>query len=92
MHRCTEVAQQTAHQTVPKGKGESEMDFGASPAVDGHSAPIPDVIMRMAWFERSSAGELPAAERGLVEGGGGLLDRIREGEGLVYNGEGDYEA
>lgn len=68
------------------------MDFGALPAFDGHSAPIPDVIMRMAWFERSSAGELPAAERGLVESAGALLDRVREAEGLVYNGEGDYEA
>ena len=66
------------------------MEFGARPAYDGQSAPVPDTL-RLAWFERSSAEGNSAAERGLVEGGGGLLDRVREGEGLVYNGEGDYE-
>ena len=66
------------------------MDFGARPVYDGQSAPVPDTL-RLAWFERSSAEGSSVAERGLVEGGGGLLDRVREGEGLVYNGEGDYE-
>ena len=36
-------------------------------------------------------GELDGDLGEVVEGGGGLLDRVREGEGLVYNGEGDYE-
>jgi hypothetical protein len=68
------------------------MEFGARPVYDGQSAPVPEVTLRMAWFERSSAeGSSSVTERGLVEGGGGLLDRVREGEGLVYNGEGDYE-
>lgn len=68
------------------------MDFGAQPVFDGRCAPVPDATLSMAWFERSSAEEQSsAAERGLVEGGCGLLDRVREGEGLVYNGEGDYE-
>lgn len=67
------------------------MEFGARPVHDGQSAPVPDITLRLAWFERSSAEGYSAAERGLVEGGGGLLDRVREGEGLVYNGEGDYE-
>jgi len=26
-----------------------------------------------------------------AEGNGALLDRVREAEGLVYNGDGDYE-
>jgi len=67
------------------------MDFGALPAVDGRSAPVPDPTLNLAWFERSSAEEVSAPERGLVEGNGALLDRVREAEGLVYNGDGDYE-
>lgn len=67
------------------------MDFGALPAFDGRSAPVPDPTLNLAWFERSSAEEAPAPERGLVEGSGALLDRVREAEGLVYNGDGDYE-
>lgn len=66
------------------------MEFGARPMYDGQGAPVPDTL-RLAWFERSSAEGYSATERGLVDGGGGLLDRVREGEGLVYNGEGDYE-
>lgn len=68
------------------------MDFGAQPAVDGQGAPVPEVTLSLAWFERSSVGRSAVPERGLVEGGGGLLDRVREGEGLVYNGEGEYES
>jgi len=67
------------------------MDFGARPAFDGHGAPVPDTTLNLAWFERSSAERRSAGEPGLAEGGG-LLDRIREADGLVYNGEGDYEA
>ena len=68
------------------------MDFGALPAFDGRSAPVPDpATLRLAWFERSSADEVSAPDRGLAEGGGALLDRVREAEGLVYDGDGDYE-
>ena len=69
------------------------MDFGARPAFDGPGAPIPEAMLNLAWFERSSAGESLAGEVKLLDGGvgGGLLDRVREAEGLVYNGEGDYE-
>lgn len=67
------------------------MDFGARPVFDGHCAPVPEATLNLAWFERSSAEGSSAAERGLVEGGGALLDRVREAEGLVYNGEADYE-
>ncbi len=68
------------------------MDFGAQSVFDGPSAPVPDATLRLAWFERSSVEAHSTLARGLVEGGGGLLDRVREGEGLVYNGEGDYES
>jgi hypothetical protein len=66
------------------------MDFGALPALDGHSAPAPDPTLNLAWFERSSAEE-SAPERAPAEGNGALLDRVREAEGLVYSGDGDYE-
>ena len=65
------------------------MDYGARPALSGGSAPVPDPTRRLAWFERSSAEQHSAAD-GEAEGGG-LLDRFREADGLVYNGEGDYE-
>jgi hypothetical protein len=67
------------------------MDFGALPVFDGRSAPAPDHTLNLAWFERSSAAEAAAPERGPAEGNGALLDRVREAEGLVYNGDGDYE-
>jgi len=67
------------------------MDFGALPVLDGRSAPVPDpTALNLAWFERSTAEEASAPDRGLAEGGA-LLDRVREAEGLVYNGDGDYE-
>jgi hypothetical protein len=70
------------------------MDFGARAAFDAKAlgvpgAPVPDTTLRLAWFERSST-EKGAVENELPEGGG-LLDRFREADGLVYNGEGDYE-
>jgi len=65
------------------------MDFGARPALDGKSAPVPDATQRLAWFERSSA-EHNSVEENLREGSG-LLDRFREADGLVYNGDGDNE-
>lgn len=68
------------------------MKFGARPVFDGHSAPVPDVTLNLAWFERSSAEESAPPERGLAEAKGGLLDRVREGAGLVYNGEGEFES
>jgi len=68
---------------------EGVMDFGARPALDGQSAPVPDVVSRLAWFERSSAE--PGSVEGQLLDGSGLLDRFREADGLVYNGEGDYE-
>jgi hypothetical protein len=64
------------------------MDFGARPALDGKGAPVPDATARLAWFERSSA-EHDSAEN--LGEGSGLLDRFREADGLVYNGEGDNE-
>ena len=67
------------------------MDFGTRPVSDGCCVPVPEVTLRMAWFERSSVEHNSAPERELLEIGGGLLDRVREGEGLVYNGEGEYE-
>lgn len=67
------------------------MDFGALPVFDGCGAPVPDPTLNMAWFERSSAGETAAPETAPAEGNGALLDRVREAEGLVYNGDGDYE-
>jgi hypothetical protein len=67
------------------------MDFGALPVFDGRSAPAPDPTLNLAWFERSSVEEASAPEKGPAEGNGALLDRVREAEGLVYNGEGDYE-
>lgn len=67
------------------------MDFGALPAFDGRGAPVPDPTLNMAWFERSSVDEVSAPEQAPAEGTGALLDRVREAEGLVYNGEGDYE-
>jgi len=71
------------------------MDFGARAAFDAkalnvNGAPVPDTTLRLAWFERSSTEKGPAAENEPPEGGG-LLDRFREADGLVYNGEGDYE-
>ncbi len=65
------------------------MDFGALPAYDGQGALVPESTLRMAWFERSNADDVSAAD-GAPEPTG-LLDRVREGEGLVYNGEGEYE-
>jgi len=66
------------------------MDFGARPALDGQSAPVPDSTLRMAWFERSSSERSSAGDRDVAESNT-LLDRFREADGLVYNGEGDYE-
>jgi hypothetical protein len=67
------------------------MDFGALPAFDGRSASVPDPTLNLAWFERSSAEEGSAPEKVAAESNGALLDRVREAEGLVYNGDGDYE-
>jgi len=67
------------------------MDFGALPVSDGRSAPAPDHTLNLAWFERSSVVESAAPQRVVPEGTGALLDRVREAEGLVYNGDGDYE-
>jgi hypothetical protein len=68
------------------------MDFGALPAFDGHSAPAPDHTLDMAWFERSSTAEHAVPEKApAADSVGALLDRVREAEGLVYNGDGDYE-
>lgn len=64
------------------------MEFGARSVFDGQSAPVPEATLRLAWFERSSAEGRSASDRGE---GSTLLDRVREGEGLVYNGEGEYE-
>ena len=64
------------------------MDFGALPVFDGRSAPAPEPTLNLAWFERSSAGEVPP-ERATESSA--LLDRVREAEGLVYDGDGDYE-
>lgn len=66
------------------------MDFGPRPAFNAAGAPVPDPARRLAWFERSSTERSSAAEGGSAEGGG-LLERFREADGLVYNGEGDYE-
>jgi hypothetical protein len=71
------------------------MDFGARPAFDAKAldvkgAPVPDTTLRLAWFERSSTEKGSAAEQEPAEGSG-VLDRFREADGLVYNGEGDYE-
>ena len=67
------------------------MDFGALPAFDGRNAPAPDNTLNLAWFERSSAAEGAAPEKVSTESNGTVLDRVREAEGLVYNGDGDYE-
>jgi hypothetical protein len=67
------------------------MDFGALPVFDGRSAPAPDHTLNLTWFERSSAAEEAAPEKVQTEGTGTILDRVREAEGLVYNGDGDYE-
>jgi hypothetical protein len=67
------------------------MDFGALPVFDGRSAPVPDPTLNLAWFERCSAEEASAPEKAPAVGIGALLDRVREAEGLVYIGEGDYE-
>jgi hypothetical protein len=67
------------------------MDFGAMPVFDGRSAPVPDPTLNLAWFERSSADEVSAPEKASAESSGTVLDRVREAEGLVYNGDGDYE-
>ena len=66
------------------------MDFGARPALDGQSAPVPDTTPKKAWFERSSVERSSAGDRDVTESNT-LLDRFREADGLVYNGEGDYE-
>jgi hypothetical protein len=71
------------------------MDFGARPAFDAKAmnvkgTPVPDTKVRLAWFEQSSTESGSAVENDLSEGGG-LLDRFREADGLVYNGEGDYD-
>lgn len=87
MRRCTDGSCESAGPILPGGK----MEFGALPVFDGRSAPIPDPTLNLAWFERSSADEASAPERGLADNGSGLLDRIREAEGLVYDGDGDYE-
>jgi hypothetical protein len=70
------------------------MDFGARPAFNATVAPVPDATLRLAWFERSSTekGEQPlAAGNNRLSEGGGVLDQLREADGLVYNGEEDYE-
>lgn len=67
------------------------MDFGAQSVFDGHSAPVPDAALILAWFERSSVERVSAPDTGPAERGG-LLDRVREGEGLVYNGENEFES
>jgi hypothetical protein len=87
MRRCTDGSHESAHPILPGGK----MDFGALPVFDGRSAPVSDPTLNLAWFERSSAGEVSAPERGPADSNGALLDRVREAEGLVYNGDGDYE-
>jgi hypothetical protein len=87
MRRCTDGVHDCAHPILPGGK----MDFGALPVFDGRSAPVPDPTLNLAWFERSSVEEVSAPEKAPAEGNGALLDRVREAEGLVYNGEGDYE-
>lgn len=66
------------------------MDFGTRPALDGQGAPVPDTTRRTAWFERSSSERSSASDREVTESNT-LLDRFREADGLVYNGEGDYE-
>ncbi len=66
------------------------MDFGARPALDGQSAPVPDATRGKAWFERSRVERSSAGDRDVTESNN-LLDRFREADGLVYNGEGDYE-
>ncbi|HEY8310834.1 MAG TPA: hypothetical protein VIG47_09770 [Gemmatimonadaceae bacterium] len=58
---------------------------------DGRSAPVPDPTLNLAWFERSSVDEVSAPEKASAESSGTVLDRVREAEGLVYNGDGDYE-
>ncbi len=65
------------------------MDFGALPVFDGRSAPVSEPTLNLAWFERSSAGE--ASLDRAIDSNGALLDRVREAEGLVYNGDGDHE-
>ena len=65
------------------------MDYGARSALSGANAPVPDSTQRLAWFERSSAEQHSAEEKEAEESV--LLDRFREADGLVYNGEGDYE-
>ena len=67
------------------------MDFGALPVSDGRSAPARDHTLNLAWFERSSAVESAVPQKVAAEGTGALLDRVREAEGLVYDGDGDYE-
>lgn len=87
MRQCTDSAHEGAHSNLPGGK----MDFGALPVFDGRSASAPDHTLNLAWFERSSAAEAAAPEKLPAESNGALLDRVREAEGLVYNGDGDYE-
>ncbi|MDQ6737430.1 MAG: hypothetical protein M3Z30_06995 [Gemmatimonadota bacterium] len=84
MRRYTEGSREGASPILPGGK----MDFGAMPVFDGRIAPVPEPTLNLAWFERSSAGEV-APDRATENSA--LLDRVREAEGLVYNGDGDYE-
>ena len=69
------------------------MDFGARPALNATVALVPDATLRLAWFERSSTekGEQSLAAGNRLTEESGVLDQLREAEGLVYNGEGDYE-
>ncbi|MEO8946069.1 MAG: hypothetical protein ABI338_06180 [Gemmatimonadaceae bacterium] len=87
MRRCTDGSHESAEHIFPGGK----VDFGALAALDGRSAPVPDPTLNLAWFERSSADEVSAPDKKPAEGNGAILDRVREAEGLVYNGDGDYE-
>ena len=85
MRRCTEGSREGVSPILPGGK----MDFGALPVFDGRIAPVPDPTLNLAWFERSHAGE--SVPEKAADNSGALLDRVREAEGLVYNGDGDYE-
>ena len=67
------------------------MDFGARPALHATGAPVPDTTLRLAWFERSSAEQGDQFSAGGRLESTGMLDQLREADGLVYNGEGDYE-
>ncbi len=88
MSRCNEGAHDNVRQSIPGGA----MELGAQSVFDGQGASVPDAALTLAWFERSSIEQSALPGKTPVEGGGGLLDRVREGEGLVYNGEGEYES